>query len=397
MTEVSTMTSSCPDGRISQSNTSFRRTSTSISASTIPWAEKYRPKMLNDITQDENIISLFKNYIKTKNMLHLLLYGPPGTGKTSTIRALGRELFKEQFATRVIEFNASDDRGINAVREKITGEARKLSTEATSIDGTVIPAFKIIILDEADAMTDEAQDALRVIIEQYSGVTRFCFICNYISKITDAIKSRCSKIYFKKLTTECMITKLNEIAASENMELEENILKTIIEVSNGDMRKAIAILQDLKYLYSYKKTLNKNISEMSMPELQLVSTIGIKNSISSKITPTDICNIAAFIDLNHATKIINHVMKLTNIISINAYTKDVIAMGFPTDNILTQLNKALLKHPDITDIQKAHIFKYTASIFYKIKECGNEYIQLLDYLSCVSGITRGRQTTSAYS
>ena len=354
----------------------------------IPWAEKYRPKTLGDITQDENIIKLFENYIQTKNMSHLLLYGPPGTGKTSTIRALGRELFKEHFTNRVIEFNASDDRGINAVREKITGEARKLSTEAPCNDGSTIPAFKIIILDEADAMTDEAQDALRVIIEQYSGVTRFCFICNYISKITDAIKSRCSKVYFKKLTTECMMKKINEIALTENMTLEEKILKSIIEASNGDMRRAIVILQNLKYLYAYRNTINKNLSEMTMDELKLISTIGIKNKVSHNITPTDICNIASFIDMKQATQIINKTIKLPSIISINLYVKDIIAMGFPIDNILTQLNRAVLRHSNMTDLQKAQIFKYTSSIFYKIKECGNEYIQLLDYLSGVNGVMK---------
>jgi len=357
----------------------------------IPWAEKYRPKILNDITQDDNIIKLFKNYTKTKNMSHLLLYGPPGTGKTSTIRALGRELFKEHFESRVIEFNASDDRGINAVREKITGEARKLSTETTSSDGTVIPAFKIIILDEADAMTDEAQDALRVIIEQYSGVTRFCFICNYISKITDAIKSRCSKIYFKKLTVECMIAKLNDIATCEQMELEKDILGSVIEVSNGDMRKAIVILQDLKYLYGYKKTLNKELNEMSMSELKLVSMVDLKNNIKPNITPKDICNIASFIDLKLATKIVKLALKANDICAINSQVKGVIALGYPVDNVLTQLNKALLHYPKLSDQQKAQIFKYTASIFYKIKECGNEYIQLLDYLSCVNGVAKGSE------
>src|SRR5207253_3400513 len=118
-----------------------------------------------------------------------------------------------------------------------TNEAKIKVTETISADGTKIPPYKIIILDEADSMTDEAQDALRVIIEQYSTVTRFCFICNYISKITDAIKSRCSPVYFKKINYECMLNKLNEIATKESMDLPANIFDTIIEVSNGDMRK----------------------------------------------------------------------------------------------------------------------------------------------------------------
>ena len=197
----------------------------------LPWIEKYRPRKLEDMKQSQNLLDLFINSIKTGNMTHYLFYGPPGTGKTSAILAMGREIFKEHFSNRVIEFNASDDRGINAVREKISNEAKKYVTDIISQDGTKIPPYKIIILDEADSMTDEAQDALRVIIEQYSTVTRFCFICNYISKITDAIKSRCSAVYFKKLSNECMINKLNEISTKESMNLSGKILNTIIWIS----------------------------------------------------------------------------------------------------------------------------------------------------------------------
>nr|URM62118.1 ATPase family [Mimivirus sp.] len=226
---------------------------TSNSINSVPWIEKYRPRKLKDFVQSQNLINLFKNSTAKGEMTHFLFYGPPGTGKTSVILAMGREIFKEHFTTRVIEFNASDDRGINAVREKITNEAKKFVTQIVKPDGTIIPSYKIIILDEADSMTDEAQDALRVIIEQYSTTTRFCFICNYISKITDAIKSRCTAIYFKKLDDECMIDKLKEISTKESMKLSDEILSTIIDVSNGDMRKAIMLLQNLKYLYSFKK------------------------------------------------------------------------------------------------------------------------------------------------
>ena len=351
----------------------------------MPWVEKYRPKKIDDITQDKKLIDLFINTIKTKNMTHFLFYGPSGTGKTSAILAIGREIFKEHFSKRVIEFNASDDRGINAVREKITNEARKYVTELESDDGTIIPPYKIIILDEADSMTDEAQDALRVIIEQYSTVTRFCFICNYIGKITDAIKSRCSLVYFKKLSDTCIIDKLKEISIKEDMILNSEILKTIIEVSNGDMRKAIILLQNLKYLYNYKKKINKPLGKMTIHELKFLTNLNCEEN-STEISQKDIYNIAASIDKDDANKIINDTLECKNIFDISKLSKNIIATGYPIDNILLQLNNVILETNKLNDEEKARIIIYSGNIFFKMKECSNEYIQLLDYLSCIYGI-----------
>lgn len=354
----------------------------------LPWFEKYRPKKLNDLTQDENLVKLFKNMITSHNIPHFLFYGLSGTGKTSSILAMGREIFKEHFSDRVIEFNASDDRGINAVRDKISNEAKKYVTEMTSQDGSKIPPFKIIILDEADSMTDEAQDALRVIIEQYSGVTRFCFICNFISKITDAIKSRCTAVYFKKLSNECMIDKLNSIAITESMDIPIQILNTIINVSNGDMRKAIMLLQNLKYLYDYKKSQSKTLSDMSLRELKYASVVNVETDDDSNITEDDIYHIATFIPIDKANSILDEILLASNIIKISNLAKEIIALGYPVDNILTQLNKAILNTKKISDYEKSKIIIYAGQIFFKMKECGNEYIQLLDYLSCIYGIKK---------
>ena len=355
----------------------------------IPWVEKYRPRALCDMTQDKNLIDLFNNNVATGDMTHYLFYGPPGTGKTSAILALGREIFKEHFSTRVIEFNASDDRGINAVRENITNEAKKYVCNMTLEDGTKIPSYKIIILDEADSMTDEAQDALRVIIEQYSTVTRFCFICNYISKITDAIKSRCSLIYFKKLSDECMINKLKQIATKEEMELKDNILKTIIEVSDGDMRKAIMLLQNFKYLYCYKKSLTKKLEQMTIDELKLVRITIREKGIDPEITESDIYEIASCIDITKAHNIIDETLSCKNIKEITLLSKRIISLGYPIDNVLIQLNKSVLETTKLTDHEKAKIIKYSGTIFLRMKECSNEYIQLLDYLSSIRGIKKG--------
>jgi replication factor C subunit 2/4 len=355
----------------------------------VPWIEKYRPKTIKEISHNENLIDMFKNIVKTGDIPHMLFHGPPGTGKTSSILAIGRELFKEHFPTRVIEFNASDDRGINAVREKITYEAKKYISEIVKEDGTVIPAYKIIVLDEADSMTDEAQDALRVIIEEYSKVTRFCFICNYISKITDAIKSRCSRIYFKKLSDESMIKKLNEIAMAEKMDLNEGIIKTTINIAGGDMRKAIMILQNTRYLYDFKKLQSKKLSEMTMIELHHLC-LRPKESIDLDITTDDVYNIAATINNKMAQKIILDLVKCKNIVEVSKLSKNIISMGYPVDNILLQLNNIILESNDFTNMQKAIIFKYATKILFKMKECSNEYIQLLDYLGCVYSISNNK-------
>lgn len=357
-------------------------------SNSVPWIEKYRPRKLDEMTQTDNLIDLFNNSISTRDMTHLLFYGPPGTGKTSAILAIGRELFKEHFHSRVIEFNASDDRGINAVREKITNQAKKYVAETVSEDGTIIPSYKIIILDEADSMTDEAQDALRVIIEKYSTVTRFCFICNYISKITDAIKSRCSTVYFKKLDNENVINKLNEIATKESMLLDKKILNIIIDVSNGDMRKAIMILQNLKYMYDYKSNLTVPIDSLPISQLKLLSHIKINNEISLSITEKDIYNIAASISISQAHDIIDDVVCAESIVAVTNISKKIIAFGFPIDNILIQLNQAILESDKLNDVQRAKIINYSGKIFQKMKSSANEYIQLSDYLCCIYGIKR---------
>lgn len=358
-----------------------------IGYNSLPWIEKYRPRKLDDIAQSNNLMDLFKNNIKTGNMTHYLFYGPPGTGKTSAILAIGREIFKQYHLTRIIEFNASDDRGINAVREKITNEAKKSVSEIICEDGTIIPPYKIIILDEADSMTDEAQDALRVIIEEYSTVTRFCFICNYISKITDAIKSRCSKVYFKKLSDSCMVAKLNDIATKESMILKKNILNVIIDVSNGDMRKAIMLLQNLKYLYNYKNNMKQPLGSMSIFEANKIYSLNIE--LNTEISEADIYDIAATISVSDALIIVENILTHSSIVQLTKTSKAIIARGYPIDNILLQLNKAVLQTNKLNDQQKSQIINYSGKIFYRMKECSNEYIQLTDYMACIYGIYKG--------
>lgn len=176
----------------------------------------------------------------------MLFYGPPGTGKTSTILALAKELFgPEMFKTRVLELNASDERGISIVREKVKDFARmQLSNPPPRYkDKYPCPPYKIIVLDEADSMTQDAQSALRRTMETYSKITRFCLICNYVTRIIDPLASRCSKFRFKALDQGNAKKRLEDIAVNEDVKLEPGAVEALINCSEGDLRKAITFLQ----------------------------------------------------------------------------------------------------------------------------------------------------------
>lgn len=176
----------------------------------------------------------------------MLFYGPPGTGKTSTILALAKELYgPEMIKSRVLELNASDERGISIVREKVKDFARMQLTNPPAGYKTRYPCppFKIIVLDEADSMTQDAQSALRRTMETYSKITRFCLICNYVTRIIDPLASRCSKFRFKSLDQGNAKKRLEEIAEKEGVAMEPGAVEALIKSSEGDLRKAITFLQ----------------------------------------------------------------------------------------------------------------------------------------------------------
>src|ERR1700753_3936163 len=181
----------------------------------------------------------------------MLFHGPPGTGKTSTILALAKELYgPELVRSRVLELNASDERGISIVREKVKDFARQQLSNPPSGPAGVeyrkkypCPPFKIVILDEADSMTQDAQSALRRTMETYSRITRFCLVCNYVTRIIDPLASRCSKFRFKSLDQGNAKKRLEEIAEKESVPIEDGAIDALIKCSDGDLRKAITFLQ----------------------------------------------------------------------------------------------------------------------------------------------------------
>ncbi len=204
------------------------------------WVEKYRPKSLSDVVDQEDIISTLKEFVEKKNIPNMLFSGPPGIGKTATALALAQDLYGENWRVYTLELNASDERGIDMVRTTLKNYAR------TRVMGEI--PFKIIILDEADMMTSEAQHALRRTMEKFADISRFILICNYPSKIIEPIQSRCAVFRFKKLTEEAVKKRLMYIAEKEGVDLKEDGLHAIFEISEGDLRKAINLLQSVAYL-----------------------------------------------------------------------------------------------------------------------------------------------------
>lgn len=267
------------------------------SESSKPWVEKYRPKKLDEVAAQDHAVNVLKKTLGSSNLPHMLFYGPPGTGKTSTILALTKELFGPELTkTRVLELNASDERGISIVREKVKNFARLTVSKPSAKDreNHPCPPYKIIILDEADSMTADAQSALRRTMETYSSVTRFCLICNYVTRIIDPLASRCSKFRFKSLDAANALDRLKYIAKEESVDYEEGVLDDILKISSGDMRRAITLLQSAhkrKGLEGSKKITPQEIEEIS--GLVPNSTI---HELAAKIAESNIDEIAEYVN-----------------------------------------------------------------------------------------------------
>ncbi|HEC81932.1 MAG TPA: replication factor C small subunit [Thermoplasmatales archaeon] len=199
------------------------------------WVEKYRPKNLAEVVGHHEIVERLTAYAKAKNIPHLLFAGPAGTGKTTCAIAIAKEIFGETWKQNFQELNASDERGINVVRGKIKDFAR------TAPLGDV--GFKIIFLDEADALTADAQAALRRTLEKYSHICRFILSANYSSRIIEPIQSRCAVFRFKPLNEEDVKTYIKRISENENIEITSDGLEAITFIARGDLRKAVNALQ----------------------------------------------------------------------------------------------------------------------------------------------------------
>ncbi len=277
----------------------------------------------------------------------MLFYGPPGTGKTSTILALAKELYgPEMFRSRVLELNASDERGISIVREKVKDFARmQLSNPPPHYkDKYPCPPYKIIILDEADSMTQDAQSALRRTMETYSKITRFCLICNYVTRIIDPLASRCSKFRFKMLDQGNAKKRLEEIAENENVRLDNGAVDTLIRCSEGDLRKAITFLQSASRLVGAVKLpmskLNGHSKKKRLDDEEDGDPMDVDGTEGPMVTVRSIEEIAGVIPANVIGSLIQAMQPRARGAVYEAVAKavtDMVADGWSATQVVTQV------------------------------------------------------------
>ncbi len=306
------------------------------------WTEKYRPKTFSEVRGQKDIVQKVRAFVKQENMPHLLFTGPAGVGKTTLALVIARQLFGDGYRANTLELNASDERGIDVVRNKVKDFAR------TRAIGDV--PFKIIYLDECDALTKEAQQALRRTMENYTQTTRFILSCNYSSKIIDPIQSRCTVFRFKPLPKEEMFAILDKIASAESLHLSDDAKQALYEVSGGDCRRAENILQSTS-------ALDKNLTAESI------------FSMASVAKPKEILEI-----LVSATK--NDFIKARDLL-----LKTMLKYGLSGIDIIKQIQKEVW-NLDIDDRRKVELIDKCGEIEFRMVEGSDEFLQLEALLAC---------------
>ena len=304
--------------------------------------------MSTSSTQVSFAITLVQKYIEQKSLPNLLFYGPPGTGKTSTIVACAKRMYDKSYNMMCLELNASDQRGIDVVRELIKTFAE---TQVPFGGGEV--NTKLVILDEADAMTRDAQAALRRIMEKYSKTTRFCMICNYVSKIIPALQSRTTKFKFRQISSNDAAGRLKQICDTEQIDVTEDAILDVVKISDGDMRKMVNMLQSI------------HMSLKSRPELE---NLKVDRNYVFKLTgfpnPADIDRIFAILlesdDILKSYKEINDIRK---------------NKGISLVSLLKDLSEKLMAAKTPGNM-KGNIFKRMADIEYRLSVGASEEKQL---------------------
>ena len=319
----------------------------------------------------------------------MLFYGPPGTGKTSTVLALAKQLYgPDLIKTRVLELNASDERGISIVREKVKDFARmQLSNPPAGPAGVEYkkrypcPPYKIIILDEADSMTQDAQSALRRTMETYSKITRFCLICNYVTRIIDPLASRCSKFRFKALEGGNARGRLSDIAGREGVAMEDGVLDTVLRCAEGDLRKAITFLQSAARLVGAQQTLGKKgEDEMDVDEddgkTGNVVTVKSVEEIAGVIPEPTMMNLVGAMDPRTKGAMYERVA---------AVVEDMVMDGWSATQIVGQLYEKIVMDDKIADRQKNKIVMAFSEADKRLIDGSDEHLTVLDLSLKVAG------------
>ncbi len=300
------------------------------------WVEKYRPKKLSDIAGQDDVVDRLKTFVREKSLPHLLFAGPPGNGKTTAALCIVRELFGEGWQRNFLELNASDERGIDTIRTKVKNYAR------SGAIGEV--PYRIVYLDESDALTSDAQHALRRTMEKYTRTTRFILACNYSSKIIEPIQSRCAVFRFRRLAEKDIAKVLKNIAKSEKLNLADKAVDAIIHVSEGDMRRAINLLQAAS-------ALGKQITEKTVYD------------VSATAHPEDVkemMKLALDGKFEEARK------KLLDLL---------IGQGLAGDDVLRQIHRQIFDL-DLPEPVKVKLIDRMGEFDFRLIEGANEQIQL---------------------
>jgi replication factor C subunit 3/5 len=335
----------------------------------LPWSEKYRPGTINNIIYHEKITKVIVNYMELKKLPHLLFYGPPGTGKTSSIVAIAKHYYGEDFQNMVLILNASEERGIETVRNRI----KQFVTTYGLAENQSTPPFKLIILDEIDAMTDDAQAILRKVVEKYVNNVRFCFICNYLKKINPAIQSRCIIFRFSPIPDIYLEKFISDICNNENIKMNTNAKRLIIKRTNGDMRKLLNILQSINmYVDSVNNT---DITNMGNKII-----IIDENTVAKILScPTD-NNIITFLKIIQEYSLKYSYSIITNILYENSISLAELincVYDYFMDKIINN-NNDVIKY----DLDKSvKILKNLSVICENLSYCNNDNIQFMSFLS----------------
>ncbi|KAG9541928.1 P-loop containing nucleoside triphosphate hydrolase protein, partial [Aureobasidium melanogenum] len=354
-----------------------------------PWVEKYRPKSLDDVSSQEHTVDVLRRTLQSANLPHMLFYGPPGTGKTSTVLALAKQLYgPELIKTRVLELNASDERGISIVREKVKDFARmQLSNPPSGPAGEEYrkkypcPPYKIIILDEADSMTQDAQSALRRTMETYSKITRFCLICNYVTRIIDPLASRCSKFRFKSLDGGNARKRLENIAAMEKVKLDDGVVDTLIRCAEGDLRKAITFLQSAARLAG---------AEQSKPDDDAMDVDGQVTAGSVSVRSVE--EIAGVVPDRTVSRLVQALQPNTRASVYDAVSRvvqDLIAEGWSATQLVSQLYEQILMDDSIDNAKKNRIVMSFSQTDKRLIDGSDEHLTILDLSLQIAGALAG--------
>jgi len=302
----------------------------------LPWTEKYRPKKLDDVVGQTDAVASLKAFLKARNMPNMLFAGPPGVGKTTCALALAHELYGDEMMGNFMELNASDERGIDVVRGRIKDFARAVSI------GQV--PFKLIFLDEADALTTEAQQALRRTMESSSSVTRFIISANYSSRIIEPIQSRCAVFRFMPLNEADVKKALHHAAQSEKLTVDDDAFKAIFYISEGDMRRALNILQGCSMHSKHVKA-------------ELV------HKISSRATPKEVKDMVDLAIKGSFTQARENLDKL------------IMVYGLSGEDILLQVYREIPKL-DIPEKEKMRLIESLGEFSFRLVQGANERIQI---------------------